>query len=717
MTYLFSSNVEVSNDIGNALPISVTNTDGNIVSLSNPFPVTLGSNSIQIVGNISIPTTVNVASSHDNPVHTHVDELGNIDLSNTWMPIEGNVTVTGNVGITGNVNVNPITVTSITSNVNVNPISVTGITSNVNVNPISVTSITSNVNVNPISGNVHVYGNVGIDGNVNVNPLSATVSGNIGILNTNGNIVSNTNPFPVTGNVTVTQAAGTTNLVKYINTPDNLQMDMTQRLRVSTLAQSWWYAPTVDKDGDLRYIESNVGVNSGSIWVQNLASINMSSGTAANGSFIRISRRRHKMRPGVSMSAAFGINWNGYVPDGNVTKRVGVFTNFNGIFYEMTGDLQVVIRRRLTDGTLDERRVLRENFNLDSLNGLGPTGYDLRPTVSNTSTITAHVSTTAVPITGDGTVYRVVFTVGTPSQFSVGMKGRITGVSPITFNGTVMVTAISGSNVTFVYTVDPGVFSSLSSAKFEHTSLHCQYTFGFDFNGNRNTSVRFFIDGPLGRVAIHQENFGGELSTPFSNAPSMSTRYEIVNSGAPGRIPNFTCGSEVLNIEAELELNPGFGLARNNTYVEYAKGGTAEYALLGLGLRAGEPYQRGDLQLQSLQIIDIANINPQNSGVFYWRLLLNPTITGGNPTASNIGKASRQWAYTTSTTWTGGIELMGGYTTQSSHIDVRTALNFLNLGSNIAYDDADKLVLVVKQLVGGVADARIVGSVNFIEAL
>lgn len=160
MTYLFSSNVEVSNDIGNALPITVTNDNGNIVSLANPFPVTLGSNSIQIIGNISIPTTVNVASSPDDPVHTHITEIGTsgnlLALGINYMPINGNVIVTGNVGIVGNVNVNPIT----------------------------VTSITSNVNVNPITGNVHVYGNVGIDGNVNVTQGTDPwhVDGNIGLV-------------------------------------------------------------------------------------------------------------------------------------------------------------------------------------------------------------------------------------------------------------------------------------------------------------------------------------------------------------------------------------------------------------------------------------------------------------------------------------------------------------------------------------------------------
>jgi hypothetical protein len=558
--------------------------------------------------------------------------------------------------------------------------------------------------------------------------INATVSGTVALdsatlsalENINAVISDGGNSITVDGtvNAVVTQADGAYDLVKYINAPTNLQMDMTERLRVAQPAQTWWYAPTVDKDGDLRYIESYTGTNSGSVFVQNLSSINMSSGTASNGSFIRISRRRHKLRPGVSMLCAFSINWNGFVPDGNVTKRVGMFTNYNGVFYEMTGDLQAVIRRRLTDGTLVEKRIARADFNIDPLDGIGDSVYDLRPNVINTSAITAYVSKTAVPITGDGTVYRVVFTVADPSQFYVSQKGRITGVTPTLYNGTVMVTAISGNNVTFVYNIDPGVFSSLSSAKFDHTNLHNQYVFGFDFNGSRATNIRFFIDGPLGRKAIHEETFGGTLSTAFANAPAISTRYEIFNTGAPSRLPNFTASSELVNVEAESELNPSFGSIASTVKSAFNKNTDVghEYAICGIALRAGEPYQRADLQIQRVQIVDTGNLNPQNSGIFEWRLVLNPTVSAV-PTAINTGKASRFFDYDSGTTLTGGTTLISGFAQGTFTGEVSNALNFLNMGSNIDYTDSDLIVLAVKLIVGGTDNSAVLGIVNYIESL
>lgn len=61
--------------------------NGNIVTTDNPLPVTLGSSNINIIGNISIPTTVSVNSSPDNPVHTHVTEFGNVNISGTSLPV------------------------------------------------------------------------------------------------------------------------------------------------------------------------------------------------------------------------------------------------------------------------------------------------------------------------------------------------------------------------------------------------------------------------------------------------------------------------------------------------------------------------------------------------------------------------------------------------------------------------------------------------------
>ena len=69
----------------------IANKNGEVVSYDNPFPVSLGSSSITINGDITIPTTVSVASSPANPVHTHITQIGSSGLledeSIPYMPI------------------------------------------------------------------------------------------------------------------------------------------------------------------------------------------------------------------------------------------------------------------------------------------------------------------------------------------------------------------------------------------------------------------------------------------------------------------------------------------------------------------------------------------------------------------------------------------------------------------------------------------------------
>lgn len=61
----------------------------------NPLPVTLGSENITITGDINIVDTISVTSTPENPVHTHITEVGTSGVLNVpYMPISGNVNAT-----------------------------------------------------------------------------------------------------------------------------------------------------------------------------------------------------------------------------------------------------------------------------------------------------------------------------------------------------------------------------------------------------------------------------------------------------------------------------------------------------------------------------------------------------------------------------------------------------------------------------------------------
>ena len=779
MTYLFSSNVEVSNDQGNPLPVSgnigVLN-GGSIVTLLNPLPVTLGSTNITIIGNTNIIDTVTVLSTPENPVHTHITEIGTsgnlLSQGIDYMPIFGNVRIdSGNVAIFGNIagittlpniNVNPYTLTGITNNVNINTYSLTGITNNVNVNAVTVTGITNNVNINTysltgitnnvnvvvqgnisgitslpnISGNVHVYGNVGIDGNVNVNPISVTgITSNINVNPLSVTVTSIPeveikndvgNAIPITGTVTMITNANAAPVVSFA---DTAQMDSTDRLRVSLLGQQWWYVPAIDKDGDLRIQEKFQGNSDAtSTFIQNLASVRLSSGLYYNsnvkltGTAIRASRRRHKTRPGVSGEWNGIVNWDGLQT--NVVKRIGMFTNYNGIFFEANATcVSTVVRRRLTDGTLIEDRTPHWAWNKDQMDGTGASRYNwnVAPITAN---VTSVITTSNIAIAGDGTVYNVQYQMaaGEETKLTIGNKFTVTGITPTSFNDTGLITAIDTvnhrANIAFIQY--PGTYSSATNAKLTSTPFHAIHGYWFDYNGSRISRVRFGLRTDAGKIIVH-EYLPGEIGTQYESAPSLMDRKEIVNVGQPvAFLPSMTIGGSSVGIESSPEINPGFGVAQSNVAVNFSKTQdiNKEFAIVSVGIRIGEPYQRSDLQVNKIQLVDIGNLNPQNAGIFQWRLVLNPTFAGtAVPAATNVGKATRAYYYSAGTTISGGITLVGGYAQGTFTGDVQTALNFLNMGSNVDYTDSDLLVLTVKYLVNGSSDSNMLATISYTEDL
>lgn len=633
--------------------------DGSLISNTNPFPVTLGSENITITGSVNVGTVVEVSSNTANPVHNHISEVGTSGiLTNPYLPV--NI-----VNDSGQVNSNS------------SPLFV------------SVTDF-------PVSQT--------IDGSVSVSnfPASQTIDGTVSL---QANTTVSVDNFPAVSSIKVSTS------------DDNTQLDAAGRFRISLPGQQWWYQPSVDKDGDLRFQEAFTGTAAGSYWIQNLASVHLTSGTDSNGSAIRISRRRHKIRPGIAHQWYAAVNFDGIQQ--NVKKQIGMFTQYNGVFLEVTDDLYVVVRRRLMDSTVTETRVKRDQFVYDKLDGTGPSGFNF--TSSRTLTITGHVSTTPVSV-GSTTVYNVVYnTAGTAAdKFPLGSKVLVTGVTPTTYNNCPMVVAINdaGHTITLCYGVNPGSYVSMSSGLLTNNSFINIHGWYIDFDGSRTNRVRFGIEGPQGPVVLHALDFGDTLGSQFESAPALTERTVISNTGSVIHLPSITISSTSFNIEAETELSPGFGVAANNTGVSLTIG--QEYPILGVGLRAGEPYQRGDVQIQSITVVDSANIPGKNvdGSLLYWRLLLNPTIGGTVPSPTNIGKASRQWSYTTATTISGGIELVAGYATSGQVNDLRTALNFLNMGSNVDNTDADKVVLMVKLLkAGSTATSSVVGNINYIESL
>jgi hypothetical protein len=734
--------------------------------------VSLGSDNITVSGNVNLIDAVRVNNTEAQRIPVYI--VGNVltvnqgtspwvTTGNANIVVIGNISgittlpaITGNVGVSGNVSISQlpgITVTNFPSNIRITDMP--GITGNIGVSGnVDITRLPA------ITGNVHVYGNVSVDnfpanvsitqlpalGNVSITQMPA-ISGNVNVNNFPAN-VSITSMPAVTGNVSVTQGSSPwhidgnvsativgnvtldTTVPPLIAYADTIQMDSNDRLRVSVIGQQWWYVPSIDKDGDLRIQEAFQGNVNGNVasstFIQNLASVRLTSGLYYNanakltGSAIRASRRRHKTRPGVTSEWMGIVNWDGLQT--NVVKRIGMFTSYNGVFFEANStSINAVVRRRLTDGTLLEDRIPHTAWNQDQMNGLGPSKYNWSaPAI--TANVTAVVSQANVSISGDGKVYQVTYQLpaGEETRIPVGHKVTLTGLTPTTFNDTGMVTSIDTVNhrANVAYVVYPGTYVSASNAQFTNTPFHAMHTYWFDFNGSRTTRVRFGMLTDAGKVLCH-EYVAGEIGSQFISAPAMMDRKEIVNVGQPvAFLPSMTVGGSAVTIETTAEINPGFGMCQTTTPVAFNKNTDVnhEFAIVGVGIRIDEPYQRADLQINQFQIVDLGNLNPQNAGIFQWRLVLNPTVTG-TVTTTNVGKASRQLTYSAGTTVSGGITLLSGYAQGTWTGDVKTALNFLNMGSNIDYTDSDVVVLLVEMLVGGTDNSSVMGTINYTEDL
>lgn len=108
-----------------------------------------------------------------------------------------------------------------------------------------------------------------------------------------------------------------------------------------------------------------------------LGMVKLEVGSDAGDQVIRQTHRVVKYIPGrqneVSMALIFGT------PTAGIRRRFGLFDENDGAFFEDVGTTYNVVVRRNTAGGVVENRVARENWNVDKLDGTGPSGIIADP--------------------------------------------------------------------------------------------------------------------------------------------------------------------------------------------------------------------------------------------------------------------------------------------------------------------------------------------------
>ena len=343
---------------------------------------------IIIEGDVNIPGNIAVFSTPENPVHTHITEVGTSGILDVpFMPISGNVivssgniritggnvnanvsgsvivssgnvnasvsgsvsvssgniTVDGNVGIIGNVTVLQGTIPwSVFGNVEAN---ITGgnLRANVsgsNVNITTMPAITGNVEANVTGGNIIVSGNVDID---SMPAITGNVEANITGGNIFANVTQGTDPWHVDGNVTIT---GTSTFTLGTGSTDAFG-----RLRVSE--------PYTLFDSKARYYDHNDFSSSTStggnvVYNANSSTFELNVSGSDGSSVIRETKRVFPYQPGKSLLVLSTFCMN--TPKTNLRQRAGYFTTNNGIYFENDGTYNYLVIRSYSSGALVEDR-------------------------------------------------------------------------------------------------------------------------------------------------------------------------------------------------------------------------------------------------------------------------------------------------------------------------------------------------------------------------
>ena len=251
----------------------------------------------------------------------------------------------------------------------------------INVNLTGINTVTVNVT----GGEITVSSSVDVH-NHPADPLYiATVSGVTGILvnnfpaiqNVTGNITGNVSVanFPaiqnITGNVSVINALDV-NVTNFSS--NSVQIDAFGRQRISnpfTLAD---YSHVYGEDTEL--LTKTSGINSSVTFNINQAKAILQVGTGANDFTIHQSRMYHHYMPGKSQLTFQSFNFTGHRVGTN--KRIGLFDDYNGIFFQQSGDgtLAFVLRNNVS-GTVHDQIITQNNWNIDKCNGSGTSQFNL----------------------------------------------------------------------------------------------------------------------------------------------------------------------------------------------------------------------------------------------------------------------------------------------------------------------------------------------------
>ena len=122
------------------------------------------------------------------------------------------------------------------------------------------------------------------------------------------------------------------------------------------------------------------GGGSSSAHLPNESAVTLTVGTGATDYVIRQSKQYFRYQPGKSQMILMTGTMGSPIP--NVARRIGYFDANNGLFFQQTSSALSVVRRSYTGGSVSNTAVDQANWNIDTMDGNGPSGIELDMTKS-----------------------------------------------------------------------------------------------------------------------------------------------------------------------------------------------------------------------------------------------------------------------------------------------------------------------------------------------
>ena len=184
------------------------------------------------------------------------------------------------------------------------------------------------------------------------------------IANKNGEVVTTENPFPVT----ITQAIGYSNRSTSNDAFGRLRTSQPHTLFDSSLR----YGDNTDKWSES---ETDNSGNSGSAHNANQGLMDITVGESSGDSIIRETKRVFSYQPGKSLLVLNTFVMNS--PKTYLRQRVGYFGAENGVYLEQDNSSIYIVKRSKVSGSVTNTRISQANWNIDTLEGDGVSGYTL----------------------------------------------------------------------------------------------------------------------------------------------------------------------------------------------------------------------------------------------------------------------------------------------------------------------------------------------------